>query len=68
MGKSVKKRLSWSAVLDYVFESTRLSTGMHERTSSCRPCANFPCVENPLLLQPGEIHCFRSGICVHPFC
>ena len=58
--ESQLKRLSWSAVLDYVFESTRLSTGMHERTSSCRPCANFPCVENSLLPQLGEIHCLTD--------
>ena len=51
------KRSSWSAVIDYVFKPTRLSTGMRERNSSCRPCANFPCVENLLLLQLGEIHC-----------
>ena len=48
---------SWSAVIDCVFKPTRLSTGMRERNSSCRPCANFPCVENSLLLQLGEIHC-----------
>ena len=51
------KRSSWSAVIDYVFKPTRLSTGIRQRNSSCRPCANFPCVENSLLLQLGEIHC-----------
>ena len=33
---------------------------MRERTSSCRPCASFPCIENSLLLQLGKIHCLKD--------
>ena len=51
---------SWWAVIDYVFKPTRLLTGMRERTSSCRPCASFLCVENSPLLQLGEIHCLKD--------
>ena len=54
------KRLSWWAVIDYVFKPIRLLTGMRERTSSCRPCASFLCVENSPLLQLGEIHCLKD--------